>query len=267
MNYFRCSFALSGLLGAALSAAAMTNEDITKMTKAGLTETTIVLAIDKEPAAYDTSPGGLIELKNAGVSETVIQKMITAGKRTTEQATPDNTLSGPGYAENFPKIAPPMVDVVIGNDYFLRCTIHLEKSNYVMTNYSRGVAIAINTPVKLVAMRGDKISVKQVDTGREFTIENISKYTGKPLAGVARIMLSAEKTPLEKLPLDLANAIRSGEMRKGMNKEQVLMARGYPPAHETASVESDRWVYWSSRFIKQTIVFTNDRLVEGRMVH
>jgi hypothetical protein len=42
------------------------------------------------------------------------------------------------------------------------------------------------------------------------------------------------------------------------------MARGYPRAHETPSIEGDRWVYWSSRFVKQTSIFTDRRLSEGR---
>ena len=59
-------------------------------------------------------------------------------------------------------------------------------------------------------------------------------------------------------------AVRNGDMRKGMTKELVLLARGHPPAHETPSIEGDRWVYWSSRFVKLTIVFVNGRLSEGR---
>lgn len=273
MSLFPRLLAGGAFLCTAFSASAMKNEDVIKMTKVGLAESTIIVAIEKEPAEYDTSVDGLIELKKAGVSDAVIQKMVAAGKGASQPAAPaasaapaEEGITGPSYTENFPKISPPMVDIAAGRDYFLRCTLHLERSNYVMTNYSRGETVPINTPVKLVAMRGDKITLRRLDGSREFTIENVPKYTSKPIEGVARMMLSAEKTPLEKLPADLANAIRAGEMRLGMNKEQVIMARGYPPAHETSSTESDRWVYWSSRFVKQTIVFNNDRLVQGRML-
>ena len=54
------------------------------------------------------------------------------------------------------------------------------------------------------------------------------------------------------------------QLRKGMTREIAIMARGYPPAHETSSLESDRWVYWSSRFVKLTVVFSNGRLSDGR---
>ena len=84
---------------------------------------------------------------------------------------------------------------------------------------------------------------------------------------VARLIFAIEQTPLEEFSDELAAEIRAGTLRKGMTKEQVLMTRGYPPAHETPSVESDRWVYWSSRFVKLTLVFSNGRLIEGRGIH
>jgi hypothetical protein len=49
------------------------------MTKAGLPETTILLAIQKGPSQFDTSPRALIDLKNQGVSAPVLDAMIRAG--------------------------------------------------------------------------------------------------------------------------------------------------------------------------------------------
>jgi hypothetical protein len=61
-----------------------------------------------------------------------------------------------------------------------------------------------------------------------------------------------------------ADAIKNGVLKLGMTKEQVLMARGYPPGHKTPSVEADAWTYWSSRFINATLVFNQGVLVYGR---
>ena len=69
---------------------------------------------------------------------------------------------------------------------------------------------------------------------------------------------------VEKLSPEIAGSIRSGQPLRGMTKEQVLMARGYPPGHETPSLDGDRWTYWSSRLVKHTLVFTDGRLSEGR---
>jgi hypothetical protein len=252
-----------------LSAVAMSNKDVVKMHNAGLSEETIISAMQKEQPEYDTKSDALIELKSAGVSEKIIQKMITlqaGGASSSAQPSAESSSSGPtgGFAQEFPSIAPPKIVPVAGKDYFTRFTFHEEKNEHITTNYARGPVIPINTPVKLVSMSGSQLVLKRLDSGQEVKIKNEEKYTKKPIPEIASLMLSAEKTPLEKLPEDVAAAIRNGDMRKGMTKELVLMARGYPPAHETPSIDGDRWVYWSSRFVKQTIVFSNGRLSEGR---
>jgi outer membrane lipoprotein SlyB len=57
-------------------AAPMTNDDVIKMVKGGLGEATVMQAIDGAEPGFDTSADGLIKLKQGGVSDTVIQRMI-----------------------------------------------------------------------------------------------------------------------------------------------------------------------------------------------
>ena len=267
-----CVLALPTLIVAALSSAyALNNDDIIKMKRADFSEETIMLSIAKEPADYDTSTDALIALKKAGLSEAVIQKMLAAqhgGKTTTTATAAQPAASAASWADQeLPSIAPPMIDPVVGQNYFLASSLHFEDGKYMATNYARGVLVPINTPVKLESIRGDTITLRRTDTGETLKVENVQKYTRKSTTQLASLLLTGEETPLNKLPEELANAIRNGDMRKGMTKEQVLMARGYPPAHETSSTESDRWVYWSSRFVKQTILFSNGRLSEGRGIN
>jgi outer membrane lipoprotein SlyB len=54
-------------------AAPMTNNDVIKMVKAGLGEATVIQSINAAEPAFDTSPDGLIKLKQGGVSDKVIQ--------------------------------------------------------------------------------------------------------------------------------------------------------------------------------------------------
>jgi hypothetical protein len=261
------------LLAAALplTTAAMNNKDILKMHKAGLTEEIIVAAMQKEKPDYDTGADALIELKTAGVSEKLIQQMIarqSGGPAVAAPSAPPAPAALPAdtgvFWQEFPSIAPAMVAPVVGQNYFTRFSFHEERSAYSTTNYTRGAVVPINTEVKLIAMSGSKLTLKRLDTGQDIKVENEEKFSRKSIDQIAALMLSAEKTPLERLPTEVAAAIRNGDMRRGMTKELLLMARGYPPAHETPSVEGDRWVYWSSRFVKQTVVFANGRLSEGR---
>lgn len=51
------------------------------MSKSGLAEQTIVLAIEGGPSSFDTSPQALVDLKKAGVSDAVLNAMLGASKR------------------------------------------------------------------------------------------------------------------------------------------------------------------------------------------
>src|SRR2546430_2444978 len=73
---------------AAQDAKPLTNADVVTMVKAGLPETTVILAIQKGPANFDTSPQALIELKNQGVSTKIMDAMLQPGRPATAPAQP-----------------------------------------------------------------------------------------------------------------------------------------------------------------------------------
>ena len=64
------------LLPLAVLAAPMTNDDVIKMVQGGLGESTVLQAIDGAEPAFDTSPDGLVKLKQGGVSDAVIQRIL-----------------------------------------------------------------------------------------------------------------------------------------------------------------------------------------------
>jgi outer membrane lipoprotein SlyB len=68
--------ALLFIVPLAALAAPMTNDDVIKMVKGGLGESTVLQAIDGAEPGFDTSPDGLVKLKQGGVSDTVIQRII-----------------------------------------------------------------------------------------------------------------------------------------------------------------------------------------------
>ena len=65
----------------------LTNDDVTRMFGAGLTETTIVQVIQKGPSNFDISPDALIKLKQQGVTAKIIEAMVTT-KATPNSSTP-----------------------------------------------------------------------------------------------------------------------------------------------------------------------------------
>ena len=51
---------------------ALTNDDLIKLAKSGLSEEFILNLIQQQPASLSTDAGRLVELKNAGASERII---------------------------------------------------------------------------------------------------------------------------------------------------------------------------------------------------
>lgn len=61
-------------------AAPMTNEDVIKMVKSGLSEAIVIQSIDAAEPAFDTSPDGLVKLKQGGASDKVIDRIMSRNK-------------------------------------------------------------------------------------------------------------------------------------------------------------------------------------------
>ena len=69
----------------------LTNDDVTRMFGAGLTETTIIQVIQKGPSNFDLSPDALIKLKQQGVTAKIIEAMV-ASRTTPNSSTPTQTV-------------------------------------------------------------------------------------------------------------------------------------------------------------------------------
>lgn len=151
-----------------------------------------------------------------------------------------------------------------GKEYYLRHCIWYENGTHDTTNYTRGALLPINTKVTLVEFSDGMVSIRVNSTGEIVKIRNRDKYTKKSMNAIARNMLSASEVSLKSVSKEFAEAIRNGEMKLGMTKQEVLMARGWRPAHKTSSLDQNTWVYWTSRFVTFTIVFKDGKLAEGR---
>ncbi len=174
-------------------------------------------------------------------------------------------MSNPAIAES---IAPPTISPEEGGTYFTRMSFHHEGDVHQATNFSRGAVWPINTEVRLVSKtdrRHGRLVLERVDNGDRVTIQNVPRHTDINIDALASRMLADQPTPIEQFSDDIQRAIRAGELRMGMTKEQALMARGYPPTvHTSNPMDSDTWVYQENRFAQRTIVFENGRIVEGR---
>lgn len=256
--------ALSLLVGANAWSAPLTNADVVKLVQSKLSADTIKLTINSaESTRFDTSSDGLIALSKAGVPEAVIQAMISRGSGAAPAAAPVAARPAATLKSNRRSVLPKAITPKAGGSYYTRHNLMYERGSHVTTNYWRGQLLPINSRVTLTSLKPKKM-VLTLASGDTVAVAWAKKFSQRPLAEIASELLGDRAVPVDRLGKELAGAIKSGELRLGMSKEQVIMTRGYPPRHKTPSTDSNRWQYWSSRFVYRTLVFQDDLLVEGR---
>ena len=82
--------------------------------------------------------------------------------------------------------------------------------------------------------------------------QQLAKYFGRACPQAELDAL----TPQEK------EGVRLGVANRGMRKQAVILAMGYPPARDTKSLELPYWRYWSASNRYFTVVFNDAGAVE-----
>jgi len=135
-----------------------------------------------------------------------------------------------------------------------------EKNRVDGTNYSTGFHIPVNTEVTISKISGKAI-IFMMD-GEKITYITQTKYTRLNSNQMLDRLFSAKKINLSgHSPATIEN-INNGAVAMGMTKEEVLLARGYPPFHATKGIESDRWKYWRNRWMTALVTFKDGKVSE-----
>jgi hypothetical protein len=138
---------------------------------------------------------------------------------------------------------------------YLCCNLRTESDWFSDGNYLVGRVFAAGTPVKMTsASRG--VAYFEMD-GRRYRLgheygtkeETFDKFVGK------YFVAQDPKARIAAYPPATQNAIRAGKIARGMTKEQVILAIGYPPTHATASLDSAEWTFWYNRWVRYGVQF------------
>lgn len=83
---------LSGVLASAMLLAQqpLTNEDVLKMAKAGMSDDVLVSMVQQNPGKYTTTPDSVIGLKAAGISDKVIAAIVNKSAALTSASNPSS---------------------------------------------------------------------------------------------------------------------------------------------------------------------------------
>lgn len=154
----------------------------------------------------------------------------------------------------------------VGQDFFLQLNVWYEKPmKIVSTNYHKGIMLKVGDKFKISDVSGKKILFSD-ENGVEYAILHQRKHSPFSLSELFGRYFSKESVmssggAFSKFTADEQKNIRSGIITKGMSKNAVLMAYGYPPEHRTPSLEGDRWIYWGNRWISKAATFKDGKLV------
>lgn len=150
--------------------------------------------------------------------------------------------------------------ISMGDTYYTQFVIRYEKDVHPTTNYRRGASIPVNTPVRLLGITNKTIEVEVDNSSRKLLVKNVQKHTGDDVYRAFDKLFATRKVDLSRFNKLEKQHIQDGTVAKGMSKDAVIIAIGYPPITETPSLDSDRWVYWNHRFNRFNVHFKDGRV-------
>jgi len=148
---------------------------------------------------------------------------------------------------------------------FLCCNLRsdgrwISDSNYQESGKS---VIPLGTPAKVLDYGRYRVSIKLSDpVNATQTLGNdYSRELALPDFARRYVVPEDPRLLLRSLPKKVQDAITSMRVMRGMNREQVLMALGYPIASETPHLDSKVWKYWLWTFSPYEVYFDERGIV------
>ncbi len=148
------------------------------------------------------------------------------------------------------------------NVYYTQVNMWANQRNEILaTNYHVDVLLPVNTKVTVGRKARNRIQFTVEGRG-QFVLANVPQHTTVDLDTLFARTFGREPVDLSQFSADAQEAIARGEMRVGMTKAEIIVARGYPPGHETRSLDDDQWRFWRHRFATNLVHFENGKVVQ-----
>lgn len=153
--------------------------------------------------------------------------------------------------EGMPQQAAPSYSILAG---YSCCNLHYENDWISDANWSSMPMIPAGASIKVLDYGRYRI-MTEID-GRKMRL-GLDYGRAQPLEAWAQ-KLVVKDDPRPKIaawPAPVREAVRAGKVAIGMNKEEVIVSLGYPPAHETPSLDKPQWKYWHTPFGSYLVVW------------
>ncbi|MDX1693945.1 MAG: hypothetical protein R3208_09280 [Ketobacteraceae bacterium] len=128
-------------------------------------------------------------------------------------------------------------------------------------NWQLPALIPMCTEVKIIEANEKVATIKDKSTGVVYTYY-YHKAAAEPFATHLKRYFgkSCDQATVASLSKVDQEGIKSGTIKKGMSKQGVIFAAGYPPRHATPSTSLNSWKYWKSRWDTMLITFEDDKV-------
>ena len=154
----------------------------------------------------------------------------------------------------------PISQSLYGEHYYTCCTLRFDEDrNNSDANYAHpfnGMTLPIGTPVTVTHIGSEWVELTPPDQPPVRLFYRFGGERMSPTDWYHLILLPADPTAkLATMPEWIAAAIRAGQLVPGMTRAQAIMARGYPPFHQTPDLNADEWTYYYSRSLVDHVHF------------
>jgi hypothetical protein len=141
------------------------------------------------------------------------------------------------------------------------CNLHYEDDWISDANWSSMPMIPAGASIKVLGYGRYRVNV-EID-GRKMRL-GLDYGRQQPLEEWARKIVVTEdpRRKIAALPAPVRSAVRAGKVTVGMTKAEVIMSLGYPPMHQTPSLDSPRWKYWHTGFGSFLVLWDNAERVK-----
>lgn len=141
-------------------------------------------------------------------------------------------------------------------DGFLCCNMRTTGDWISDINYtdSGQKIVPVGTPTKVTGY-GRYRAYVSIDGKRQAIGNDYSRDLALEAFAKRYVVAEDPRTKIATFAPKIREAIQSARVARGMTREQVLMAVGYPISSENPSLDAPTWRYWISSFAEYQVVF------------
>lgn len=139
------------------------------------------------------------------------------------------------------------------------CNLHYEGDLIKDSNLGQLPFVAAGTPVRVRRIDGYAAQVDIDGRPMRLVLESRGSETVQQWLGQI-IVAEDPRSKLAAFPPAVREAIKAGKLAKGMTREQVIIAVGYPQTSDKLPLDGPHWRYWWSGFSPYYVYWSRDKV-------